>query len=654
MCGIAGILRFDGAPVDEHVLEAMTGILYHRGPDDAGTHVMGRAGLGHRRLAIQDLSDSGHQPMCNEDATIWLTFNGEIYNFVELRSELLAKGHTFKSATDSEVILHLYEELGDDCVDRLNGMFAFAIWDSNRNRLFCARDRLGIKPFHYHADGTQFVFASEIKALLANPAVPRAPDHQGIADFLFAGAPLGESTMFAGIGQLEPGHCLAVEHGRVTKREYWSLEYNYRHDRTLKQVVGELRELLEDAVRIHCRSDAPLGCHLSGGLDSSFVTAMAAKFVHPLATFSILSDGDSGFNEIEHARLMAETLGTQQHEKKGRFEDFGSLLPSLLWYMDYPPAGGHGGGYTYYLAAELAATHAKVSLTGHGGDELFAGYPAQFLTAYGTTDRFELPARAIEQLPFSKRLARLLRNEGLSGLLHRAALRARSVTPASESPRETWVRTHCGRPPERNSILDRSFVRSLHGYSPVERYLVAFDDAPTDQLLDRCLYHDLRTYLPQLLHKEDRASMAVSLESRVPLLDHRIAELMATVPPEQKVHGSDSKSLLRAAAKDLLPESILARRDKVPFRMPLKRWAQDELKQSMDELLRSEACLDRGVFSADAIRTESLDSVSKLAAVDVELWFRLFIDQDAEWLGKVRNLSKREGVSARSAMRGIG
>jgi asparagine synthase (glutamine-hydrolysing) len=629
MCGIVAVLKFGDTRVDENVLTRMRDAMYHRGPDDAGLHLDGPVGLGHRRLSILDLSPAGHQPMCNEDGSLWLVFNGEIYNYVELAADLRRRGHRFRSQTDSEVILHLYEELGEHCVDELNGMFAFAIWDARQRLLFGARDRLGIKPFHYYLDERQFVCASEIKAILEDPLVRRAPDHRGIADYLFAGAPLAGKTFYAGISELPPGHVILVRDGRATIRQFWDVRYDYRHHASAAALVDGLEALLDHSVKIQCRSDVPLGCHLSGGLDSSTVTSLAAHHLDRLKTFSIRFGEGSFYDETRYARMVADAVGADYVELTATQSELARLYPALLWHMDQPSAGGGDAGFSYYAAAYLAAQHVTVTLTGHGGDEIFAGYPAQFQAAFGNAGGFDLSTRPHTRPSALARLRRVHGVEGLPGLVRR--LVRRLTDPAESGPGDLWVRLHCGPEPRRNPFLHSRFLDALAGYTPREDYLRPFAAPDTPEVLDRCLYHDLRVYLPQLLHKEDRASMAVSIESRLPLLDHRIVELMATVPPEQKVPQRLPKALLRTLAARRLPAEVVERRDKVPFAVPMHEWARGALQPLIREVVYAPQCLERGIFNPDAIRHGHVRPEQLIALLNVELWFRIYIDRDASW-----------------------
>jgi asparagine synthase (glutamine-hydrolysing) len=626
MCGIVAMLRFDGGSVEERNLRAMRDALTHRGPDDAGLYIDGAAGLAHRRLSILDLSRHGHQPMTNEDGTLWLVFNGEIYNYRELTARLIRSGHHFHSNTDSETILHLYEELGERCVEELHGMFAFVLWDSRKRKLFGARDRIGIKPLHYHVSGRQFVCASEVKALV--PAgTGTTIDPAGLVDSLYCGSPQADRTPFADVRMLRPGHTISVDAHGVRIRKYWDLRYNYDYTRNDRQLVSQLSELLDDAVRVHCISDAPLGCHLSGGLDSSTVASLAARHRAPLKTFSIRFGAGDQYDESLYARMVARHAGTEYVEASPDSALFWDVLPSLIWHLELPSASGTP--FAYFTSSRLAAQHVKVSLTGHGGDEVFAGYLAQFQATFGSTASEWTQIPPVIQHPSRlTRLRRLIRREGVRGTLRHIV---RRFTPQPESLENTWVALHCGSLPAHNPLYSRRFVKNLGGYDPREDYLAELRAAPTTETLDRCLYHDLRSYLPGLLYAEDRMSMAVSLESRVPLLDHRIAELMATVPPEQKVRGMEPKAMLRAAAQSILPAAVASRKTKSPFAFPMVEWTRRDLMRLFGDVLRSAQTLDRGVLDPDHIRRDELTINQLWTALNLELWCRIFIDRDPVW-----------------------
>jgi asparagine synthase (glutamine-hydrolysing) len=633
-------VRADGAPVSESLLAGMRDSLAHRGPDDAGLYLKGPVGLGVRRLSVLDLTPTGHQPMGNHDGTLWIVFNGEIYNYVELAQELRSIGHRLVSQSDTEVLLHLYEQFGAECLHRLNGMFAFAIWDARERVLFAARDRLGIKPFYYHQRGERFMFASEVKALLQGDPSLRRPDNEALADYLFSGAPLGTKTGFAGISQLEPGHRLTWRDGQLAVRRYWDIAYRYEDPKREAELLAELAWVVDDAVRIHSRSDVPVGSHLSGGLDSSAVASHAARYVRPLTTFSIRFAGDPYYDESEYARTVATHIGATHVEELGHPRDLGGLLPALIYHMDFalPAAGGFG----YFAVSRLAKRHVKVVLTGHGGDEVFVGYPKYFDVALGSTEMFDLSGRPVDGVDGPSAMDRVrmvLRREGPVGLVRRLG---RRLLPPPSSVEDRWVLNHCGVEPGRHPLLHPGFVQTLGGYSPRGAYLRAFHEAGTDEILDKCLYHDLRVYLPQFLALEDRMSMAVSLESRVPLLDHRVVELVARIPPALKVRGRQPKHLLKEIVRPLLPESIRERRDKRPFPIPVGQWFAGELAGTVRDILLSSTCLDRGVFHPDRLREGVMSPDAIWPLINLELWFRIFVDREPYWTEQAEALANSQ------------
>ena len=634
MCGIVAVINFDRTAVDSRRLAAMRDMLHHRGPDDEGLYVDGPVGLGHRRLSIIDLSETGHQPMSNEDGSVRVVFNGEIYNYLELAQALKAKGHRFSSASDTEVILHQYEEDGEDCVSRFNGMFSFVLWDHRRRRLFAARDRMGIKPLYYYLGPTKLILASEIKAILEDPDVPRALDPQALADYMFCGRALGGKTMFRNIREVEPGHWLSLdlETGRPQIQKYWGLHYNYDRSRSDEAVQEELFYRLDESVKIHCRSDASLGCHLSGGLDSSTVAALASRHRQGLKTFSIRFTEKGFLDETRFAKAVARHVGAEYCEGEPNPMDMATWLPYLLWHMDVPMASQ--GGFAYFTASQLAQRHVKVSLTGHGGDELFAGYPAQFQASFGSTDMFmrQNYSQRVAKAPIERSRIKALLGRGMVSLYR--SVQDRLFKP-EKNIRDIWIQLHCNRTPGRNPIFETDFMQGLDGYTPIDDYIKPFQEIDTDQVLDQCLYHDLRIYLPSLLHLEDRVSMALSIESRVPLLDYRIAEFLATVPPEQKVRGLVPKHLLREVASKLLPKEVWARRDKCNFPVPDKFWMSREMKDFTESVLIAPESLRRGLFKPEVLKQACHYGNLTWALVNAELWCKIFIDQDPNWTDRI-------------------
>ncbi|HLM66566.1 MAG TPA: asparagine synthase (glutamine-hydrolyzing), partial [Longimicrobium sp.] len=570
MCGICGIYHRDPArPADERAVRAMAHALRHRGPDGEGFHLDGALGLGHRRLSIIDLSESGRQPMTDEAGRFWITFNGEIYNYLELRQMLVARGHVFRSHTDTEVILHLFEDEGPECVHRLNGMFAFAVWDARERTLFAARDRFGVKPFYYSEAGAGFVFASEIKALFASGMVAPEMDRGGLADYLTFQFCLGDKTLFRGVRKLLPGHSLTVgPHGRVEVRKYWDLDYTIDTGATEEGVQHQLLRLLEDAVRIQLRADVPVGAHLSGGLDSSTVSCVAAGLLPgPLHTFTGGFREGPQFDETRYARTVAGQAGAVYHEVFPGAADFVSAMPSLMHFMDEPVAGP--GLFPQYFVSRLAKEHVKVVLGGQGGDEVFGGY-TRYLIAYleecikggieGTQEdekyvvTFESILPNLTELQGYQPLLKYLWQDGVFG------------------PADLRYYRLIDRSAGLHGLVAPDAFQGAGGYRPVDAYREVFAEGQCRSLINRMTRFDLKTLLPALLQVEDRTSMAVSLESRVPLLDHRIAELVASVPPGVKYAGGRSKHLFRQVVRHIVPPQVFARKDKMGFPVPLTEW----------------------------------------------------------------------------------
>lgn len=635
MCGILAFMNFGDSPLDIGLIVRMRDTMHHRGPDDVGIYVEDSIALGHRRLSVIDLSDVARQPMTNEDRSIFLVCNGEIYNYLELRDDLIKRGHRFYSNSDSEVIIHQYEEYGSDCLHRFNGMFAFVLWDAKRQKLFGARDRIGIKPLYYYMDNNRAIFASEIKAIIEDPSVPRLPDYHALSDYLFAGRALGDKTVFENIKSLEPGHMINIikTEKKVTVNRYWDILYDYDRSRSDSDLIEELSFLLNDAVKIHCRSDASLGCHLSGGLDSSTIVALASKHRKPLKTFSIKFSDEAHIDETKYAKSVASYVGADYFQSTPSPLDFRDAFPSLIWYMDMPMATN--GGFSYFAVSKLAHQHVKVSLTGHGGDEVFAGYPAQFAASYNSTNMFsfdKLSTHTDRRISFRNFLANVIQKTP-RGIYH--SIRNR-LFKKDLSFEDTWIYLHCAALPPLDTRLNKDFVRELHGYSPRDNYLDALMAPNTEELLDRCLYHDLKVYLPSLLHLEDRASMAVSIESRLPFLDFRIVELLGTVPPDQKVKGMQPKHLLRQIAASCLPDNVLKRQDKFAFPIPDKLWASNEVNEMTKEILLSEQSKNRGIFKESALRAASNNLSYAWPILNIELWFKLFIDKDSQWIDSLK------------------
>lgn len=629
MCGICGIYYLDRQrQVDEAVLTRMARSLRHRGPDDEGFYIDGNLGLGHQRLSIIDLSPLGRQPMSNEDESLWIVFNGEIYNYLELRQQLVARGHRFRSHSDTEVILHLYEDEGPKCVNRLNGMFAFAIWDSRERRLFAARDHFGIKPFYYTLGNGGFLFASEIKALFQTGLVQPRLNPAGLADYLTFQFCLGEKTLFQDVYRLLPGHVLLLNlDGTLHIEKYWDLDFTIDTDHTENYFEHRLLRLLEDAVRLQLRADVPVGAHLSGGLDSSTVTCLASSLLgSPIKTFSGGFKDGPEYDETPYARIVAQHVGTEHYEIFPTAEDFVEVMPRLMYYMDEPAAGP--GLFPQYFVSKLASQHVKVVLGGQGGDETFGGY-TRYLIAYleqclkgGIEGTQENPKYVVT---FDSILPNLRQLQGYESLL-----RYFWQEGLFESEERRYFRL-IDRSNSTRGLINGDFLPDKQEYDPYEAYRELFYSANCRSLINKMTWFDMKTLLPALLHVEDRTSMAVSLESRVPLLDPRIAELVASMPPMVKYKGGRSKHVFRQVVRHIVPPEVYNRTDKMGFPVPLSEWyRQGPVREFVRETLLGERARARGFIKTQQVES-LLDSERPYGRgiwglLCLELWMQTFLD----------------------------
>ena len=616
MCGIAGILSLGGRPVAPEEVRAMCGTLVHRGPDDDGFHVGADGGVGMRRLSIIDLK-TGRPPVWNEDRSVCVVFNGEIYNFRDLRQELERRGHCFATATDTETIVHLYEEYGPSCVDRLRGMFALALWDERQRQLLLARDRLGIKPLFYAEVGGRLVFASELKAILALPEVERRLDWAALSHlFAFLATPRSDS-LIEGVRKLEPGQILLASPGRdVRLQRYWAVRFEPDRSRSEAYFVDRLRELLEESVRLHLVSDVPIGAFLSGGVDSSAVVAIMSRLLaEPVKTFSI-GFTEADFTEVEYARLVAARYATD-HRELILEPDVLTILEELAQALDEP--FGDPSAIPTYMVSKLAAEHVKVVLSGDGGDELFAGYDRYVVEAVERAA--ELPAAVRHLLATAARLI----PDGMRG---GNFLRHRSLTGAE---RYLDAATLFRRDAMRRLFRPEAFERldAVDPWSDATRLLATVPE----HWLSSLQYLDIKTYLPlDILTKVDRMSMAHSLEVRVPLLDHKLMEFAATIPPELKLRDGTTKYIFKRALRGTLPPVIIDR-PKQGFAVPLAGWFRGPSAAFLRDLLLSERSRQRGVFNAEYIerliarQARGRERHSQLwMLVSFEMWFRTFLD----------------------------
>ncbi len=628
MCGICGKVNLNNEPVGENLLGRMTSSLVHRGPDDSGIRISGNVGLGHRRLSIIDLSPQGHQPMCNEDGTVWIVYNGEIYNFLDLRPDLMAKGHTFRSRSDTETIIHLYEEYGTACLQYLRGMFAFAIWDERDKSLFIARDRIGKKPLYYYSDGKTFIFASEIKAILADERVERVPDHEAIHHYLTYQYVPSPWTAFRGIRKLPPAQYLILKNGEITLCRYWQLTYLPKHAIKEKDLKHEILERLKEAVRIRLISEVPLGAFLSGGIDSSAIVAvMAGMMNEPVKTFSI-GFREEAYNELKFARMVADKYKTDHTEFMVE-PDAVDILPKLVWHYNEPFADPSAIP-TYYVS-KLAREHVTVILNGDGGDENFAGYARYALNAFSEkVRRFFSPALVRAMHP----LFMLLPHGGNPNSFFWRLKRFSQVYVRSPELRNADMLCHF-MAEMKSDLYTEAFRDEVSGTDSFDLLLAKFHEAGADNLLERTLYSDVMMYLPDaLLVKVDVASMANSLEARSPFLDHELMEFVARVPAQLKLKGMTTKHILKETLRGILPDEVLFR-EKMGFGVPLDYWFRNELKEMAFDTLLGQRAMERGYFNRDYVREILDDHVSRkwnwqyhiFNLLMLELWHREFIDR---------------------------
>ena len=627
MCGFVGILTRPEQPVDAELLGAMARTLAHRGPDGEGRLIDNRVGLHHLRLAIIDLA-TGQQPMTSGPLTI--AYNGEIYNYVELREDLRRKGHHFSTSSDTEVILRLYAEYGEGCVKLLNGMFAFLLYDRERGTVLAARDHFGIKPLYYAAIDGQLCYASEIKALLRHPAAARSPNIEALHDYLTFQFVLGDATLFTGVRKLLPGHYQVVRLAdlEVRTEKYWEPTFRVDPYHTEEYFTAEVDRLIRDAVRLQLRSDVPVGCYLSGGMDSSLVSLLAAPHVGgTLHTFTGAFREGAEFNEVEYAREVARACGAESHEIYPTEREFVDLLPTLVSHMDEPVAGP--GLFPQFVVSRMAQRLVKVCLGGQGGDEIFGGY-TRYLVAY-----FE---QALKGAIFET-------NEEQEHIVS-----LRSIVPNLAALKQYVPMLRQFWNDELFQPMDRRYFRLIDrsggalgllsddfraGYEPEDqfgRFQGIFNHPDTASYYNKMTHFDMVTALPALLQVEDRVSMAVSLESRVPLLDHRLADLVASMPPAMKFRGGEMKYILKRAMQGVLPPRILERKDKMGFPVPLHLWARGDARDFFHDVLLSRRCIERGIFNPVEVRqllgNEAAYGRRLWGLLNLELWHRQFMDAD--------------------------
>ena len=581
-------------PVDGDALQRMNDAMRHRGPDDAGYHLAEGVGLAMRRLSIIDLV-SGSQPIYNEDRSLAIVFNGEIYNHAELRTQLIARGHNYRTRTDTETILHAYEEYGEECPRKLNGMFAFAIWDSRKELLFVARDRIGIKPLYYYQDGEQLIFASELKSILQQRDVPRNIDRKSLDTFLtFEYIPRSYS-IFQDIHKLLPAHYLIYERGKITIRPYWHLSFQASEE-SEEQLAEQFVALLTDAVKIRLMSDVPLGAFLSGGLDSSSVVALMSRSSdNGVKTFSI-GFADKTYNELPYARRVAQVFATEHHEEFIN-PDIVDLTAKLIHHLDEPL--GDFSIFPTFLVSEMARRHVKVVLSGDGGDELFAGYDTYI--ADRLARKFSCLPRFLRANCLAAIADQLRPSEKKKGLRNRIKRFAEGARLPADLQHVRWMIFLQNA--EKQRLYSSDFLRDLGDFDAHDLMLEQFASCNSNDPLDQQQYVDIHTYLvDDILVKVDRMSMATSLEARVPFLDYRFVEFAATVPSHLRLRGKTSKYLLKRAMTDILPIEII-QRNKEGFSIPIKNWMKKELKPMMLDALSPASIKKSGFFDSNTVQS---------------------------------------------------
>lgn len=625
MCGICGIFSpRKNEPNQRPLLREMLNAIFHRGPDDEGIYLDEIVALAMRRLSIIDL-ESGQQPITNEDGRVVVVFNGEIYNYLELMQRLEQQGHRFSTVSDTEVIVHLYEEHGLDFVQHLRGMFGLALWDVSARRLVIARDRLGIKPLYYTTVNNKLIFASEIKAILLHPEVEAAVDLQGLSYFLSLKYAPSPHTMFENIQALPPGYMLICEPDGISERQYWDISFAQEAEITGSE--GEhaerLEELLHEAVRLHLRSDVPFGAFLSGGIDSSTVVALMSHYLNePVKTFSVGFAGDGEeFSELPYARMVAEHYKTDHHEILMTPHDLINLSEKVVWHLDQPIADQ--AALPTYMVSELASRHVKMVLTGEGGDELFAGYARYAGERFSPVFRL-MPHHARRWIVWLSQLAPRAR---------RMKLALYALSHADETTRlANWFPLFNA--DMKHDLLTDDVKMALGDITADAVFATHLARTDAEHGLNRMLYVDTKLWLvDDLLARGDKMTMAASIEGRVPLLDHRIVEFAASLPPSLKLKGLMRKYLLKQVASKLLPESIIKRK-KQGFPMPVSVWFRNEALPFVRDVLAPATVRRRGLFNPSYIEGIIDDHVSGMAdhgtllwaLINIELWQRLYID----------------------------
>ena len=626
MCGIVSIINKTGVGVDGNLLERMANTIHHRGPDANGMLVDGAIGFFHKRLSIIDIT-TGQQPMAFANCII--IFNGEIYNYIELRETLKKKGHSFQTTSDTEVILHMYVEYGDDFVNELNGMFAFIIYDKNKNKFFVARDHFGIKPLYWYKDDECIIFGSEIKALLAHPKVEAIADTENLYEYLTFQFVMGETTMFRNISKIPPGHYVSIDLNSYNYKvvKYWEPNFKIDQFHTEEYFIVELRKILEETISQQLRSDVPVGTYLSGGIDSSLVTIMASKFLNkPIKSFSGAFREGPEFDELHYARIAAKAAGSELYEIFPTEDEFIDLMPKLIYHLDEPVAGP--GLFPQYIVSKFASQHVKVVLGGQGGDEIFGGY-TRYMVAY--------LEQALKGAIFES-------NEEAEHIVSLESILPNLPTLQKYIPmmKSFWKENPFGSMDKRyfhlinrmgstSEFFHPEFLSQSNTDSIFNKFSGYFNHADTKSYFNKMTHFDMFGSLPGLLQVEDRVSMSVSIESRVPLLDRRIVDLVAAMPAGMKFKGGEMKYLLKKAIRPIMPAEIMDRKDKMGFPVPLHLWSKNKAKSFIMDTLLSKKAKERNMVDTlhieKLITSEQPFSRGLWGLLSLELWYNQFIDK---------------------------
>jgi len=626
MCGIVGIINKNGTTPNPLLLEKMAATIHHRGPDEDGIMCDGSVGFFHKRLSIIDIA-SGQQPMTYNRCTI--VFNGEIYNYIELREELKIKGHSFETSSDTEVILHMYAEHGKSFVNLLNGMFAFIIYDRNENEIFIARDHFGIKPLYYYSDNEIIAFASEIKALLAHPSIKAESDPDSLYEYLTFQFIMGAGTMFKNVFKILPGHytCIDLKNWEIKETKYWEPDFNIDHYHTEEYFVVELDKILRKTIYQQLRSDVPIGTYLSGGIDSSLVTIMAAQLLNtPIKSFSGAFNEGPEFNELQYAHFAAKKANAELFEVFPTEQEFIDLLPKLIYHLDEPVAGP--GLFPQYIVSRLASEHVKVILGGQGGDEIFGGY-TRYLVAYleqalkgaiyetNEEDEHIVSLESIlPNLPSLKQYVPMMKSFLKEGAFDDMDRRYFRLIDRMGSTAE---------------FFEPDFLNGCTHEAIFKKFSVNFNNPDTKSYFNKMTHFDMLGSLPGLLQVEDRVSMSVSIESRVPLLDRRIVDLISRMPAGMKFKGGEMKYLLKKAIKDIMPPEIMKRKDKMGFPVPLHIWSKNKAKNFIMDVLLSKKSKERNMINTNYVEqlilAEQPFSRGLWGLLSLELWHNQFIDK---------------------------